>query len=81
MNEPTPEGLAAEARLRKISDEIVELRKSADADGISLLIDLLEFERRTIFEHYFGVVSDSSTEQTQPSLPAEGKSPDTTSNP
>lgn len=80
MNEPTEEGLAAEARLRRISDEIVELRKSEDA-GSTLLIDLLEFERRTIFDHYFGVVSDNTAEQTQPSLPAEGASQNTPPNP
>lgn len=51
------DGEVAELRLREISDDVVALRRNLDVyPGNQLLIDLLEFERATILEHYRKVI-------------------------
>ena len=54
----TAEGMLVEARLREISDEIVQLKDFVSVEpNNQLLINLLEAERRTIIQHYIVVVN------------------------
>ena len=49
--------MLVEARLREISDEIVQLREFVSVEpNNQLLINLLNAERETILKHYIRVV-------------------------
>lgn len=53
----TAEGMLVEARLREISDEIVQLREFVSVEpNNQLLINLLVAERETILQHYIRAV-------------------------
>lgn len=62
----TAEGMLVEARLREISDEIVQLREfvSVEPDN-QLLINLLVAERETILQHYITVVDGRLSNETE----------------
>ncbi len=74
----TAEGMLVEARLREISDEIVQLREFVSVEpNNQLLINLLEAERQTIKHHYITAVpNDRSSKQKELSVSPEGACPD-----
>jgi len=69
----TAEGMLVEARLREISDEIVQLREFVSVEpNNQLLINLLEAERQTIKHHYITVVDgglSNTSEETSRDTP------------
>lgn len=73
----TAEGMLVEARLREISDEIVQLREFVSVEpNNQLLINLLVAERETLKHHYITAVPNDRSKQKELSVSPEGACPD-----